>query len=321
MVIVSELAHGKMHFHKQRLTTRRIYPAFYIPEGEAFEASSMAVDIFYQYFSNNSFSLFHCIVHVHEDSVLSVQSVDEYWSCQLIYKSHLTGKSNGKTFKYLQGQVLLGEKKLTEHSFYLKAGCVYEMLAIPIPPEWLLPLAKARHLISKPVWGHYKMLESFEKVMKAPNKDGLPKELFEWVVRTVTGNTAKEWPISERQVDNLFYVQEQMKLDLHKKAGLKAWASQAQMNLTTFKYLFNQVFGVTPYNYLLEMRLEAAKKMAVEEPDLSLAAIAERCGFITYKNLHRLFYTKEKMTLTAWKKLQRLLQMLIASDVLDTCWL
>jgi AraC-like DNA-binding protein len=177
------------------------------------------------------------------------------------------------------------------------------------------------HPVEKPVWGHYKIPELAAQLIKYPHQNNQLAELMKLVTHVTSDATAKLFPVNERQVDNLFYVREQMKQALQKKTGLKTWASQAQMNLTTFKYLFSQVFGVTPYNYLLEIRLEASKKMAAEEPYLSLKTVAERCGFNTYDNLRRTFYAKEKMTFTAWRKLKGLLQMLITSEILDACWL
>jgi AraC-like DNA-binding protein len=318
MFAVSEFLHGEMSFHMQSAETRKISPAFYIPGAEAFESGNISIDIFCQQFSNNDFALYHGIYCVQEDCILRIRPFNASLTCRLMLQGSLTEGAYGRLVRHLRGQVLLNYESTEDHVFYLKEKQVCEMLVVQLFPGFTLPGAITNRLSKKPLWAHYKILDAAEQLMKEPGKRDSLDALMKLVAAALANTGAKEFAINESQVDKLFDVKSQMQQQFQKKTNIRQWASKAQMNTTTFKYLFKEIFKETPYSYLLAMRLEAAKRLALERPELGWTAIAERCGFGNYNNLRRLFYTKEKLTLTAWRKLKSLFQMLIASDLLDT---
>ncbi len=317
MFAVSEFLHGEMHFYVQKTDGQKISPDFYIPGGRAFEASNTSLDIFCQLFPGNNFALYHAIFQVHEDCILHMRPFEESFTCRLMLRGHLLEEFDGSLIEHKQGQVLLSYDKTEAHVLHFKGERVYEMLVQQLFAGLNLPIVTTNISNRRPLWGHYKMLDSALQLMKNPGKQQFLDEFRRLVADATIKAPDKEFSISESQVDKLFQVQKQIKQQFQQKANIREWASKAQMNTTTFKYLFKQVFKETPYNYLLETRLEAAKKLASEEPDLGFAEIAERCGFGNYNNLRRVFYTKEKLTLTAWRKLKTLFQLFVASHIFD----
>ena len=55
-----------------------------------------------------------------------------------------------------------------------------------------------------------------------------------------------------------------------------------------FIHIFTEIMGVSPYSYLLNMRVNKVKQMLVTT-DEGLSAIAERTGFCDGKNMIRAF--------------------------------
>jgi AraC family transcriptional regulator len=55
-----------------------------------------------------------------------------------------------------------------------------------------------------------------------------------------------------------------------------------------FSYLFKQSIGTSPYQYLLQQRIERAKKL-LKESDRPIIDIALECGFNSHSHLTKTF--------------------------------
>jgi AraC family transcriptional regulator len=73
-------------------------------------------------------------------------------------------------------------------------------------------------------------------------------------------------------------VQELIQTSLWKDTCLATLAKEAGFSPAQFVRLFKNTVGRTPYQYLLQVRLEHARQL-VQSTDLTLAAIAEQTGF------------------------------------------
>lgn len=69
-----------------------------------------------------------------------------------------------------------------------------------------------------------------------------------------------------------------------------------------FHRSFKQSFGVTPHDYLVGLRLEAAERL-LETTTLSVTSIALEVGYESSQSLTRRFHAKRNMTPTAWRRL------------------
>lgn len=61
--------------------------------------------------------------------------------------------------------------------------------------------------------------------------------------------------------------------------------------------------GTTPVGYLRDVRLQHAKRLLLEAPDLTVAEIAARCGFASAAYFCKVFRTAERMTPKRYREL------------------
>jgi len=61
--------------------------------------------------------------------------------------------------------------------------------------------------------------------------------------------------------------------------GLAGMGRVLGMPVSTMNVLFRHTFGVSPYAYLIQLRLRKAKELLIGLPDASVKTIAERVGF------------------------------------------
>jgi AraC family transcriptional regulator len=94
-----------------------------------------------------------------------------------------------------------------------------------------------------------------------------------------------EGGISQRQLlQVLEYIHEQLDQDI-KLADLAALLGMSQFH---FSHLFKQSIGTTPYQYLLQQRVERAKQL-LKQTDRSIMDIALLCGFNSHSHLSKQF--------------------------------
>lgn len=67
--------------------------------------------------------------------------------------------------------------------------------------------------------------------------------------------------------------------------------------------LFKNIYNVSPYQYLQEVRIRKAKELLVNEPGLSISAIGEKIGFNDTSYFISQFKRSEKLTPKAFRKL------------------
>jgi AraC family transcriptional regulator len=91
--------------------------------------------------------------------------------------------------------------------------------------------------------------------------------------------------LSQRQLLHILnYIHEHLDRDI-KLADL---ANQLGMSQFHFSDLFKQSLGITPYQYLLQQRIERAKQL-LKEGDRSIMDIALLCGFNSHSHLSKQF--------------------------------
>jgi AraC family transcriptional regulator len=75
---------------------------------------------------------------------------------------------------------------------------------------------------------------------------------------------------------------------LHQEIKLTNLASLLGMSQFHFSHQFKQAIGITPYQYLLQQRIERAKQL-LKQSDRSIADIALTCGFNSHSHLSKQF--------------------------------
>ena len=72
------------------------------------------------------------------------------------------------------------------------------------------------------------------------------------------------------------------------------------MSERTLTRAFRQECGTTPADYVEQLRVEAARQV-LESSELTIAAVADRCGFGTAETMHRAFRRRLGVTPGAYR--------------------
>jgi AraC family transcriptional regulator len=94
----------------------------------------------------------------------------------------------------------------------------------------------------------------------------------------------------------LEYINEHLNQDI-KLADLAQFLGMSQFH---FSHLFKQSLGTSPYQYLLQQRVERAKQL-LKQTDQSIMDIAFMCGFNSHSHLSKQFRQFTGMTPTAYR--------------------
>lgn len=95
----------------------------------------------------------------------------------------------------------------------------------------------------------------------------------------------------------IYYINSNLKTKLH----IKDVARNCGMSEYHFSRTFKQAFGLSPYSYIIDNRLEEAYKMIVNE-NKSIAESAFECGFNDMSHFTRYFKKKYKYLPSKAKK-------------------
>lgn len=98
----------------------------------------------------------------------------------------------------------------------------------------------------------------------------------------------------------LKYIDEKIeyKIEIDELVKLTKWSKNH------FIRIFTNHVGISPYNYILKVKIEFAKKMILEEPN-KLENIAYDLGFQSYVNFARTFKNYTKLSPKEFKKLNK----------------
>lgn len=83
---------------------------------------------------------------------------------------------------------------------------------------------------------------------------------------------------------------------------LDAWAARAATNRYTFCRWFRRAVGQTPLAFLTMCRIQRAKALLVEQPELGIGEIAALSGYETASYFNKRFQESENMTPTAYRQ-------------------
>lgn len=106
-----------------------------------------------------------------------------------------------------------------------------------------------------------------------------------------------EGGLPQRQVlQVLDYINDHLSQDI-KLADLAALLDMSQFH---FSHVFKRAIGTSPYQYLLQQRVERAKQL-LKQPEQTIMDIALECGFNSHSHLSNKFRQMTGMTPTAYR--------------------
>lgn len=85
--------------------------------------------------------------------------------------------------------------------------------------------------------------------------------------------------------------------------GLQEISDYADIGIHGLHELFQQAFDMSPYSYLLQLRLRQAKRIMLEQPQLALREVAEQTGFNDVSHFVATFRKKEGVTPGKYRQL------------------
>lgn len=106
-----------------------------------------------------------------------------------------------------------------------------------------------------------------------------------------------EEPHSNAIVLALFYIE----TNIASKITLKELADFVGYSVFHFSRLFKEELGISPYEYVINYRLDLAKHM-LKTTNLNIKYVAERCGYINETNFYSIFKKRENISPKQYRK-------------------
>lgn len=103
--------------------------------------------------------------------------------------------------------------------------------------------------------------------------------------------------------DKLRPVVQWMEQHLADNIGLPEIAGQAQLSVSYLNELFHDAFGMSPYSYLIHLRIREAKRIMMTSPGLPLRDVAVQAGFNDVSHFVATFRKKEGLTPAKYRDL------------------
>lgn len=85
--------------------------------------------------------------------------------------------------------------------------------------------------------------------------------------------------------------------------GLAEMVEQANMSVSYFNELFREAFGMSPYSYLIQLRLRQAKQIMIMHPDKTIKEVSAQAGFNDVSHFVATFRKKEGITPAKYREL------------------
>lgn len=76
------------------------------------------------------------------------------------------------------------------------------------------------------------------------------------------------------------------------------------LNRTYMSQLINTEYGCSFYQWVSRLRIEEAKRLKTEQPELTMEDVAKQCGFASVRSFYRTFSREMDMTPTEWLSAQ-----------------
>ncbi|MGF1479399.1 MAG: helix-turn-helix domain-containing protein [Cyanophyceae cyanobacterium] len=109
---------------------------------------------------------------------------------------------------------------------------------------------------------------------------------------TLTRKTASAKKLSQNQLDLVFgHIED----NIHQKLSLEQLANSLRLKPDHLSQLFKESTGLTPYQYVVERRLDRAKRL-LKETNLPISEVVNRSGFSSHSGLIKAFHLHLGMT-------------------------
>ena len=227
---------------------------------------------------------------------------------EYIISSTATAVIDGSRY-ILQPNTFLLRKPMQVCSSFLHFKCFYLHLAMPADCKYYNMLIHSPNYFQIIDHEKYKsILEELVSHMQTENETQSDfvfakfLELFYFIRRDSSKNIryAQRYPKNDEPfiMDSLHFMQE----FYGEKITLKTLADKAGYSPNYFHRIFTEIMDITPQNYLLQIRLNNAKKLLINTKK-TIAEIAAECGFASQSHLTAQFKKAVQLTPYEYRKL------------------
>lgn len=113
---------------------------------------------------------------------------------------------------------------------------------------------------------------------------------------------SNEKTIDENRPTHMERVVSFISLHLHKQITIEEMAEQVHLSPSHFSKLFKDAYGISPYQYLYQLRMDRAKNLLQHETNLTATQISEHCGFSNIQHFSKSFFKTYNITPSAYRK-------------------
>lgn len=110
----------------------------------------------------------------------------------------------------------------------------------------------------------------------------------------------RETGATNKKCKDLDYIKAYIEQYYNRKISFAQLADLSGYSYDYFRHMFKQRFGVSPQEYMIDIRLRQAKRL-LEKTELSCTEIAYNCGFSNSAQLTSMFKKKYKKTPTSYR--------------------
>lgn len=151
-----------------------------------------------------------------------------------------------------------------------------------------------------------KNLRKLQQDSTTENNDYFFLSLFNAFLFLIQQKKAEDFPSFSVNMPPLLYkLTRYLNKNFHKKITLDDLAEVFFISKSTIIYNFKKYLQCTPMDYLLSIRLSAAKNYLLSKKKYSILQISELCGFSSSNYFTEIFKTKEGLSPTNYRKLRQ----------------
>ena len=146
------------------------------------------------------------------------------------------------------------------------------------------------------------MLEYFKKIIEEYKRQGAEYEIAAGAfLDLLLVSTLRNINGTSRKCRDIEYIKAYIEQYFNQKINFGRLAKLSGYSYDYFRHIFKQRFGISPQDYLIEVRLENAKRL-LKGTKLTCTEIAYNCGFSSGAQMSLLFKRKIGVSPLAYKK-------------------
>lgn len=147
--------------------------------------------------------------------------------------------------------------------------------------------------------------DMIDKAGRDPEFSGLESstEMYHFLMLLRKFGRRNDQPSLSQFYDKLRPVVQWMERNRSANIGLPEIAEQAQMSVSYLNELFQDAFGMSPYSFLIRLRIREAKKIMIATPGMALKEVAAMTGFNDVSHFVATFRRKEGITPAKYREL------------------